>query len=88
MTHTIVELFPRYEVTFDRIGRNHAEHRIEVRGDPDMIAEAVFHYARKFLISQDVQVSVDLEEGTVHVFAGMQTGASGLVRVIPDEVQP
>lgn len=65
-----------YTVTFDRIGRNHGVAPLEVvltesqRLTPaDELAERVHRYARKFLTSREVEVSVDLDtlEGVIVV---------------------
>ena len=53
-----------YTVTFERVGRRHDVPPLEVAGDPDEIAEQVYRYARRFLGSKDVFVSVDLEQMT------------------------
>lgn len=51
-----------YNCIFERVGRNHNVPTLYVEGsDPDEIAYHVYGYARKYLASNDVEVSVNLD---------------------------
>jgi hypothetical protein len=75
----------KYVVTFDRIGRNHVVQPLVVesanRLSRDDIEAHIDRYARKFLASRDVDVTVDLESGRGDIFAGIQSGGTFTVRV-------
>lgn len=71
-----------YDVTFDRIGRNYAVEPITVdvpeqreRDAANFIAEVVFHYAKRYLISRHFEVEVDLDECTGSIFTGQPAGS-------------
>lgn len=60
-----------YVIDFERIGRNHSPHGLEVNSDdPDEIAEAVFAHARKHLASSWFSVDVNLDEMRGSIEAG------------------
>lgn len=72
-----------YLATFERIGRNHAVHPLHIlvkHGDFDAIAQCVYKYARKFLMSRDVEVVIEGDGmdaptgGTI--FCGCQVGGT------------
>ena len=59
-------------ITFDRIGRNHSVPPLVIDGDPDGqdVADAVYKYARKFLMSSDYEVTANLQTGRVSIDYG------------------
>jgi hypothetical protein len=62
--------------TFARIGRNHDVAPLAISGDADQIAEQVYRYALPKLASKDVEVVVDLNKMTGHIYFGIQVGGS------------
>jgi hypothetical protein len=51
-----------YEVVFERIGRQHNPPSITVDSDdPNTIAWSIFKHARKYLVSSEFEVTVDLK---------------------------
>lgn len=71
-------------VQFKRLGRNHQPPSVAVEsGDPDVIAQAVFAHARRYLVSNDINVIVDLDANTVTVYAGFHIAGEGRVTVLP-----
>lgn len=77
-----------YRVTFERIGRTHDVAPLDATvtaPDEDhatRLAEAVYRYARRFLVSSEVDVHVDLNDNTVMIFCGFHTGGKGTVEVV------
>lgn len=68
----------KYEVTFDRIGRNRHVAPLTTEADgPNHLAEVIYRYARPHLASRDIEVSVDMDAGTVRIFAGCNNGGGG-----------
>lgn len=66
-----------YVCTFERIGRTHTVPPLVVDdGDADEIAFHVYNYARKYLLSRDVEVVVNLAELRGTIYAGMHLGGS------------
>lgn len=58
---------------FDRIGRQVRVEPLTLKdGTPDDIAQAIYSYARKFTISRDIEVIVDLEAKSGTIYAGLQ----------------
>jgi hypothetical protein len=73
---------PTAVVTFQRIGRHHDVPNLSVRShDLDKIAERVFHYSKKYLLSRVVNVEVD-EDGTGVIWCGMQSGGTFTVEYL------
>jgi hypothetical protein len=65
----------RYRVEFTRIGRSHAVPPLTTDADdPGDLAVKIHRYARPFLASRDVEVAVDLTDGTGDIFCGLQSG--------------
>ena len=66
--------------TFDRIGRMANPPALDLTGadDAQAAAERIYHYARKYLMSREVNVVVD--RGHVQVYAGFQNGGTGRVQ--------
>lgn len=67
----------KYVAKFERIGRNHhvADLEFEAR-NADEAAHEIWKYARVNMASRDVEVVVDLEEGTGMIYAGLHNGGS------------
>lgn len=71
-----------YQVDFTRIGRKHAVPPLTVTGvhSPDEMAGEVHTYVRQFLLSQDVVVTVELDDaqdaGTVSINGGRFGGGT------------
>lgn len=65
-----------YLATFDRISRNHDVAPLAVSGDAEDIAEQVYRYARDKVVSQDLEVVVDLGELRGTIFCGFHVGGS------------
>ena len=81
-----------YRVTFDRIGRNHAVPELTTTAaDLDDLAENVHDYARRYLVSNDYEVSVrgaeDVEEVEVSdkgkVYIGWGRYGTGTFEEVP-----
>ena len=71
----------RVTVHFDRIGRTHDVTPLAVdSGDADAIAEQVERYARRFLMSHDVVVSVDMEDLRGNIFCGFHVGGTFTIK--------
>lgn len=75
----------RYIVQFDRLGRNKivAPLVIDTHSpfhDEQMIEQHVLAYARRHLLSRDIDVSLDLDLGKGTVHAGIQTGGTFTIR--------
>lgn len=70
-------------ISFDRLGRSHSVPDLVVKSkladDADYLAEEIFKYARKYLISSGVEVVVNLDKMTATVYAGMQVGGTGKI---------
>lgn len=68
-----------YRVIFDRIGRSRdvapLEMEIDVNG-PNHLAELIHQYARPHLLSRDVEVVVDLEQGKGWIICGFNNGGT------------
>jgi hypothetical protein len=78
-----------YQVTFDRIGRNHDVAPLTAEaGDAGQLAEVIYRYARPHLVSRDIEVSVDLGAGKGYVFAGIQTGATFTITEVEEPAYP
>jgi hypothetical protein len=77
-------------IHFDRIGRNHNPPDLKIDDttieDADLgaVEEAVYRHARPHLASRGVEVAVDLEAGTVRIFAGLRNAGLGHI----EESQP
>lgn len=72
-----------YEVTFERIGRNHNVARLGVEAaDADELSEAIHKYARRHLRSQDYEVVVDLEKSEGSILCGMHCGGRFTIEVL------
>jgi hypothetical protein len=66
-----------YRVTFDRVGRNHSVDPITATVDGvNHLAEVIYQHARPHLMSRDVEVVVDLDQGTGMVLAGFRNGGT------------
>ena len=74
-----------YLATFDRISRNHDVPPLEVSGDADAIAEQVYRYAKPKVASRDVEIVVDLEAMSGHIFCGMHVGGTFTLSEVPSE---
>ena len=65
---------------FDRIGRNRAVPPLTIAAkDPDEIAKAIYRYARRYVMSRDVEVTVNGDGDTPTggtIFCGCQVGGS------------
>lgn len=83
-----VDLTTSVRVMFDRIGRDHAVPWLDIRfnGDADMLAEAIYKYARPRLGSKDVEVEVDLEEMTGLIYCGWHVGGRFTIEHTSPEV--
>jgi len=75
-----------YRVTFERIGRNHDVEPMtfEEVDDADELAALVFQRSRRYLLSREVDVVVDLEEMTGRIYTGFRPAGSFTI----EEVQP
>lgn len=85
----IVDLVTHTRVTFDRIGHpsQGAPAPLDIpSSDPDEIAETVYRYARQRLASQDVEVVVDMDDMTAHIFAGLRCAGRGEIEHTSPEV--
>lgn len=75
-------------VEFTRIGRTHDVPPLGVTVRTlDDIAAQVHQYARRFLGSRDVSVTVD-EDGGVQIWAGFRNGGEGVWRPIDSDDDP
>jgi hypothetical protein len=76
-----------YTVTFERIGRNRSASPLTVTTTTEQpaqeIAEAVWSYARRWLLSSELEVNVDLERGTVALEFG-RFGRGTVTEAVPD----
>lgn len=62
---------PTYTATFERIGRDRSASPITVEAaDADGLAEAIYRHVNSRLLSVDVDVDVDLADGTGRIIAG------------------
>ena len=69
-----------YLVTFERIGRNHDVQPLTVGAvSGDELAEAVYDYARPMLVSRDIEVFVNLDEGRGFIACGMAHNGGNFV---------
>lgn len=76
----------RYHVEFSRIGRTHNPPALETTAESaDELAEKVLGHARSYLLSRDIEVTVDLASLTTFIFAGVQHAGSGTVIPFPAE---
>jgi hypothetical protein len=77
-----------YRVTFEdgRIGRRRDINPVIVNAtDADELAEAVFRYAKPFLMSRDVEVSADLEAMSGTIYCGLHIGGKYTIETVdPD----
>lgn len=72
-----------YEVTFERIGRNHNVARLGVEAaDADELSAAIHKYARSHLRSRDYEVVVDLQKGDGFIACGMHCGGRFTITAI------
>lgn len=74
-----------YMATFDRIGRHHDVPALSVNGDADNIAGQVYRYAWPRLGSQDVVVTIDLEQLTGTILAGVRPAGSVSLKATSDQ---
>jgi hypothetical protein len=67
-----------FRVTFDRIGRSRDVEPMtfENVSDPDELAALVYERARRHLASRGVEVHVDLDEMTGHIYTGFHPAGS------------
>lgn len=91
MTEAIADQFGSVRISFDRIGRSRTqgiavEPLVIESSDPDVIAEAVYRYARQYLGSRDVEVVVDMDALQVSIFCGFNNGGTGTIEHISPEV--
>jgi hypothetical protein len=64
-----------YTVTFERIGRNHFVPAQEFKAaDADELAELIYRFGQHYLGSREVEVFVDLEQGTGWFSCGGRNG--------------
>jgi hypothetical protein len=60
-----------YIATFDKIGRTRVVAPLEVAADdPTGVAEEIHRYARRHLLSSEVEVEVDLDACTGQIIVG------------------
>lgn len=73
----------KYEVKFERIGRNHAVEplTVTVDGEADLCRRIRAH-ARPHLRSRDFDVCVDLDAGSGFIACGMHSGGNFTVRQV------
>jgi hypothetical protein len=67
----------KFKLQFERIGRNHAigAREFEAR-DADHLAEQVYDLARRHMVSRDLDVSLNLEEGNGNIYAGFHSAGT------------
>lgn len=67
----------RYVITFDRIGRARGVPPLEVEvASVDQLAQQILQYAGRYLLSEEVEVHVDLAEQMGRIFCGLQSGGT------------
>lgn len=78
-----------YRVHFERVGRTHDVPALEVTSragtvrQGDVLAERIYHHARPWLRSSDVEVFVDFEKHSGFIMCGFRNGGDFTV----DQVQ-
>lgn len=82
----------RYLIKFDRIGRRRTPPDLNTEAtSADDLAAKIHRYARKFMLSRDIHVHVELDEkgdGKGHITAGVQSGGTFTVETITEEPTP
>lgn len=78
-----------YTASFDRVGISHKvaplsiavpNHLLDNGTGADFIAESVYRYVRPKLLSRDIEVQVDLDNGQGHILCGMRNGGTFSVK--------
>lgn len=83
-----------YRVVFERIGRTHDVPALEVTSragavrEGDALAERIYHHARPWLRSHDVEVFVDFEKNRGFIMCGFRNGGDFTVDQLPDFDHP
>lgn len=73
----------KYLCRFERVGRNHSVPPLGVEGDSaDEIAFHIYTYAKKYLMSRGVEVSVDLEKLQGTIYCGMHVGGNFSLEIL------
>lgn len=73
----------KYSVEFERIGREHnVPATVFLAAGSDELAELILKYARPHLRSRDVEVCIDLEDGTGFIACGMHSGGNFTVAAL------
>ncbi|MDM4721124.1 hypothetical protein QTQ03_25470 [Micromonospora sp. WMMA1363] len=66
-----------YRIVFDRIGRTRDVPPLDAHAvDADHLAEQIYRYARRFLISKDVEVWVGMDHMRGGITCGFSNGGS------------
>lgn len=88
MTAQQIAIFAgRVRLTFGRIGRTHVHPPLDIDStDPQVIADEVLAYARRFLVSPDVEAAVDMDRMTVTILCGYQVGGTATIEHVSPEV--
>lgn len=73
----------QYRVTYERVGRRRdVPPLVVVAAGADDLAERIYDDARPYLMSQDVDVAVDLETMTGTIFCGVRSGGQFTIEAL------
>jgi len=78
---------PEFTVRFDRIGRNHNVKPLIVEArNADDLENKILRYARKWLVSRDVDIEFDPDKNNGFIVCGFHDGGSFTVESTMSQV--